>query len=133
MQSHTELSAWLGVRRRPTASRVRRLCLAVLAGGAALQAPATALANDFWGGAAAGVGSTLLFDRIREARRERELEDAYRGPEYVYTQPPLATPPPHPADESIDQRLVELKNLCDQRLLTPEECNEKRQQILNTL
>src|SRR4051794_27385069 len=92
------------------------LCLAVVAAGMALSAPKTAFASDFWGGAAAGVGSTLLFDRLREAKRERELEDSYRGPEYVYTQPPLAAPPARPAYSTVEHRLEELKSLCDQQL-----------------
>lgn len=64
------------------------------------------------------------------------------APQYIYVpaQPVYAAPPPaYPAYDSgsnyasIQGRLQELDNLCAQRLVPPNQCAERRQQILNGL
>jgi hypothetical protein len=92
------------------------------------------MANDFWGGAAAGVGSTLLFQGVRHAYEEKkreeqqlQLQQQQQG-QYIYVPPP---PPPH--HPSVQQQLELIKKYCNEGLFTPDECNAKRQQILNSL
>lgn len=97
--------------------------------GCVVGAPTTGVANDFWGGAAVGVGATLLFQGVKRAyenkqREERELQQ----PQYVYVAP---TPPAH--HPTVQQQLELIKKYCNEGLFTHQECSAKRQQILNTL
>jgi hypothetical protein len=84
-----------------------------------------ARANDFWGGAAVGIGSTLLFQGVKRSYERRQLEQQQQA--YV---PP---PPPPVHHESVQQQLELIKKYCDEGLFTPEECNAKRQKILDAL
>jgi hypothetical protein len=104
---------------------IRTICwLAALTSLASVASP-PAPANDFWGGAAVGVGSTLLFQGVRHAYRTRQQEEQ----QYVYTPPP----PPPVAHRSVQEQLESIKKYCDEGLFTPEECNAKRQKILDAL
>jgi hypothetical protein len=87
-----------------------------------------AAANDFWGGAAVGVGSTLLFQGVKNAY-ERHEQEKREEREYAYV-PPLPPPPPH---RSVQEQLELIKKYCNEGLFTPEECNAKRQKILDAL
>ena len=57
-------------------------------------------------------------------------------PQVVYTAPPVSYPPP-PAfiapPLSFEERLVRLKNLCEQGLIPDDECRFKREQILREM
>lgn len=86
-----------------------------------------ARANDFWGGAAVGVGSTLLFQGVRNAYQEKKRE------EKLEEQRAAASTSPAPHHQTVQEQLEMIKKYCDQGLFTPDECSAKRQQILNAL
>jgi hypothetical protein len=63
-------------------------------------------------------------------------------PPVIYTQPPVVVQPsppvvvaPHAQAQptSIEDRLRRLRNLCDQGLLTPHECQTRREEVLREL
>ncbi len=57
-------------------------------------------------------------------------------PQVVYTAPPVSYPLPPgviAAPLSFEERLVRLKNLCEQGLIPDDECRAKREQILREM
>jgi hypothetical protein len=61
----------------------------------------------------------------------------------IYTQPPVVVQPApavvaapqqvQPQASSVEDRLRRLRNLCEQGLLTPQECQNRREEVLREL
>lgn len=67
----------------------------------------------------------------RTSRRQMAMRDAYGEPEYYDDAPQAAPPPAAPAEPDMASQLQELAKLKDQGILTEEEFQAKKKQILD--
>jgi|RhiMetdeSRZDD1v2_1073273.scaffolds.fasta_scaffold1153531_2 hypothetical protein len=67
----------------------------------------------------------------RVSRRQMAMQDSYGEPEYYDDEPQAAPPPAAPAEPDMTSQLQELAKLKDQGILTEEEFQAKKKQILD--
>jgi hypothetical protein len=68
----------------------------------------------------------------RVSRRQMSMQqDSYGEPEYYDDEPQAAPPPAAPAEPDMTSQLQELAKLKDQGILTEEEFQAKKKQILD--
>jgi Short C-terminal domain len=64
----------------------------------------------------------------RTTRRQMAMRDAYEEP--YYDEPQAAAPPPAPAQPDLTTQLAELAKLKEQGIITEEDFEAKKKQIL---
>jgi hypothetical protein len=64
-------------------------------------------------------------------RRQGAMQDSYGEPEYYDDEPQAAPPPAAPAEPDMASQLQELAKLKEQGILTEEEFQAKKKQILD--
>ena len=67
----------------------------------------------------------------RVSRRQMAMQDSYGEPEYYDDEPAAAPPPAAPAEPDMTSQLQELAQLKEQGILTEEEFQAKKKQILD--
>jgi hypothetical protein len=67
----------------------------------------------------------------RVSRRQMAMQDSYGEPEYYDDEPQAAPPPAAPAEPDMASQLQELAKLKEQGILTEEEFQAKKKQILD--
>ena len=139
--------------RQRRTGRNRWRIVAGVVGAVAMTATAASAKHGGGGGLALPIiggvaGGGLLTSAIYQQHEISQMQDSKQGgggsapaaaPQYIYVPAqPVYAAPAYPAydgtpDSSIQGRLQELDNLCAQGLITPTQCPQRRQQIIDGL